>query len=37
MVAIILQSIATRYAQHGRLAIMPYALRHQQEAFGTIL
>jgi DNA-binding transcriptional LysR family regulator len=37
MVAVIPQSIATRYEHHGLLAIVPYALSHQLEAFGSIL
>lgn len=37
MVAVIPQSIATRYQQHSLLAIVPYTLRHQLEAFGSIL
>lgn len=37
MVAVIPQSIASRYEQHGLLAIVPYTLSHRLEAFGTIL
>jgi DNA-binding transcriptional LysR family regulator len=37
MVAVIPQSIASRYEQHGLLAIVPYTLSHQLEAFGSIL
>lgn len=37
MVAVIPQSIASRYEQHGLLAIVSCPLKHQLEAFGTIL
>jgi DNA-binding transcriptional LysR family regulator len=37
MVAVIPQSVAVRYQQHGLLDIVPYTLRHELEAFGSIL
>ena len=37
MIAVIPQSIAGRYAQHGLLRIVPYAISHHLAAYGSIV
>ncbi|WP_137893377.1 LysR family transcriptional regulator [Ramlibacter sp. 2FC] len=37
MIAVIPETIASRYEQHGLLRVLPYALRHRLESFGSIL
>ncbi|MEH3086982.1 MAG: LysR family transcriptional regulator [Xylophilus ampelinus] len=37
MVAVIPESIASRYAAHGLLAVLPYRLRHQLASYGSIV
>lgn len=37
MIAVIPQSIASRYEQHGLLRILPYVIQHQLSAYGSIV
>jgi DNA-binding transcriptional LysR family regulator len=37
MIAVIPHSVASRYEQHGLLRILPYAIRHSLEVFGSIV
>ncbi len=37
MIAVIPQSVASRYEQHGLLRILPYAIRHKLAAYGSIV
>lgn len=37
MLGVIPESVASRYARHGLLAILPYQIRHTLAAFGSIV
>lgn len=37
MLGVIPESVASRYAAHGLLAILPYQIRHALTAFGSIV
>ncbi|MES2979976.1 MAG: LysR family transcriptional regulator [Pseudomonadota bacterium] len=37
MVGVMPESIASRYARHGLLKILPYSIHHRMEAFGSIV
>lgn len=37
MLGVIPDSVASRYARHGLLAIIPYQLQHTLTAFGSII
>lgn len=37
MIAVIPQSVASRYEQHGLLRILPYTIRHRLAAYGSIV